>query len=158
MALVAEKNTEAKLVIPGANTSATLKLIELARKLEMADRVIFTGPITQASLWRLYENAAVYIFTSPKEDLGIVVQEAQATGTPVVAWKAGGPTVTVVDKKTGFLVKPFDKRKMAERVLSLLNNPKVRDKMGYQAWEHVKNNFSWERHIDILEKEFKKSP
>ena len=153
---VIKKYPNVKLVIPGAETTVTPKLVKQAKKLGITDRVIFTGPIKQDALWKLYQNAAVYIFTSPKEDLGIVVQEAQAAGVPVVAWAAGGPTVTVEDKKTGFLIKPFDKDKMAEKISYLLKNPQVRDQMGKAAWIHIKNKFSWEKHVDIIEKEFKK--
>lgn len=156
MARVIEKYPEAKLVIPGAETAVTPRLKDLAKRLGISKNVIFTGPISQKDLWRLYENAAVYIFTSRKEDLGIVVEEAQAAGVPVVAWNCGGPTVTVVDNKTGFLVKPYELSVLADKITSLFKNPSLRDKMGKNAWEHIKNNFSWERHLDILEAEFKK--
>lgn len=154
---VIQKYPNVCLVIPGAETALTPKLKKLAKKLGIEKKVIFTGPISQNSLWDLYQNAAIYIFTSPKEDLGIVVEEAQAYGVPVAAWNAGGPTVTVVDEETGFLIKPFDKSKMAEKIIYLLKNTKVRDKMGKAAWKHIKDNFSWEKHIDTLEKEFKKA-
>jgi len=153
-AKILEKYPDIRLVIPGAETSVTVKLKDLAEKLGIADRVIFTGPITQKNLWKLYKNAAVYIFTSPKEDLGIVVQEAQAAGVPVVAWNKGGPTVTVDNGKTGYLIKPFDQKKMAEKIVYLLENHKVRNQMGENAREHILKNFSWKKHIDILAKVF----
>jgi len=156
MSNVIEKYPNVRLVIPGAKTAVTKKLAKLAKDLGILDRVIITGPITQKALWKLYENAAVYIFTSPKEDLGIVVEEAQAAGVPVVAWNAGGPTVTVKNNITGYLCKPYDKKEMAKRIVYLLKNPKVRRKMGSNAWEHIKNNYSWKKHVDIIENEFKK--
>jgi glycosyltransferase involved in cell wall biosynthesis len=157
MAKVLEKYPDIRLVIPGAETTVTPKLKDLAEKLDIADRVIFTGTITQKNLWTLYKNAAVYIFTSPREDLGIVVQEAQAAGVPVVAWKRGGPTVTVIDGTTGYLVKPFDQKKMAEKIIYLLENPKIRNKMGQNAREHILKDFSWKKHVNILSEAFEKS-
>lgn len=151
------KYPDIKLVIPGAETPLTSRLKDLADRLGIGKKVVFTGPIKQKSLWDLYQNAAVYIFTSPKEDLGIVVEEAQAAGTPVVAWNSGGPTVTVVDGKTGYLVEPFYIKRMADRIVYLLKNPSLRNQMGYAAWEHIKRDFSWKSHIDILEREFKKT-
>lgn len=145
-----------RLVIPGAETTVTPKLKILAEKLGIGDRVIFTGVIKDMALWRLYQHAYAYIFTSPREDLGIVVEEAQAAGTPVFAWKSGGPTVTIIDGVTGFLCRPFDKDQMAKKIIQLLNNPKERDKMGESAWKHIKDNFSWEKHIGIIEKEINK--
>ena len=149
-AKVFEKFPDLRLVIPGAETSVTPRLKNLAEKLGIADRVIFTGPITQKSLWTLYKNAAVYIFTSPKEDLGIVVEEAQAAGVPVVAWNHGGPTVTIINGKTGFLIKPYDQGRMAEKIIYLLKNPKVRNKMGISARDQILKNFSWKKHTKII--------
>lgn len=156
VSLVVKKYPDTRLVIPGAETTITPRLKMLARRLKISDKVVFTGAITQKSLWRLYQNAYLYIFTSPKEDLGIVVQEAQAAGVPVVAWKAGGPTVTVLDKMTGYLIEPYSLNKMVDRIIYLLKNSDVRDKMGRAAWQHVKKNFSWQKHVDIMEEEFLK--
>jgi glycosyltransferase involved in cell wall biosynthesis len=154
--MVSEKYKDLRLVIPGSETNLTPRLKNLADRLNIKSRVIFTGPISQISLWDLYQNAAIYIFTSPKEDLGIVVEEAQAAGIPVVAWNSGGPKVTVVSGKTGYLVEPYYLKRMVDRIIYLLNNSSVRNKMGTAAWENIKKNFSWEKHIDILEIEFKK--
>jgi glycosyltransferase involved in cell wall biosynthesis len=157
MAKVIKSYSDVRLVIPGAETAITPELKKLAKSLSIEDRVIFTGAITQNSLWKLYKNAYLYIFTSEKEDLGIVVQEAQANGAPVVAWKSGGPTVTVIDKKTGYLISPYNQTKMADRIIYLLKNPKMRDELGRSAWQHIKKNFSWKRHVNILESEFLKA-
>ncbi|OGM19621.1 hypothetical protein A2686_04865 [Candidatus Woesebacteria bacterium RIFCSPHIGHO2_01_FULL_38_10] len=154
--MVIKRVPEAKLVIPGAENSYTPKLKYLASELGISDRVVFSGAISQKSLWRLYENACIYIFTSPKEDLGIVVEEAQGAAVPIVAWNAGGPTVTVINGKTGFLVNPYDLKELSEKIVSLLKNSQKRNEMGKVAWEHIKKNFSWGRHLDILGKEFKK--
>lgn len=153
---VLSKYPGTRLVIPGAETAFTPSLKNLTMELGIEENVIFTGPIDQKDLQKLYQNSAVYLFTSPKEDLGIVVLEAQASGTPVVAWDKGGPTVTVVNNKTGYLVKPYKFSDMAKKVIKLLKDKKQRGKMGKNAFEHIKNNFSWERHIDIMDKEFKK--
>ena len=157
VSMVVKKHPDTRLVIPGAETTITPRLKMLARRLKISDKVVFTGAISQKSLWRLYQNAYLYIFTSPKEDLGIVVQEAQAAGVPVVAWKAGGPTVTVLDKMTGYLIEPYSLKKMVDSILYLLKEPLVRNKMGHAAWQHVKRKFSWDKHVDIMEKEFNKA-
>ena len=70
---------------------------------------------------------------------------------PTVAWRHGGPTVTVKDGVTGFLAEPYSVKDFAHKILSLLNSPELRAKMGRAAWKRTKEKFSWERHIDILE-------
>ena len=39
-------------------------------------------------------------------------------------------------------------------IVDLLNKPKIRDKMGNDAWKHIKDNFSWKKHVNIIEKLF----
>lgn len=154
---VVQKFPQIKLVIPGASTSETPRLKKLASDLGLKDKIVFTGPINQKSLCELYSHACLFTFPSPKEDLGIVVEEAQAYGVPVVAWKAGGPTVTVRDGKTGLLAKPYELSDFSKKIIFLLAHKNLAGKMGEKARKHIESNFSWEKHLDILEKEIKKT-
>jgi len=61
----------------------------------------FIGEITQDKKTKLLSEAKAFIFCSDNEDFGIAPVEAMAVGTPVVAYKSGGVTETVVDGKTG---------------------------------------------------------
>ncbi|HUV46565.1 MAG TPA: glycosyltransferase family 4 protein [Candidatus Bathyarchaeia archaeon] len=144
------------LVIPGPFTSYTPGLISLAKKLKVEERVLFLGEISEAKLQKLYQQAAVYCYPAPEEDFGLGPLEAGAWGVPTVAWNKAGPTVTVKNGVTGFLVRPFKVGDYAEKIIRLLKNPKLRAKMGKASWQRVKNQFVWEKHIDILEKEIKK--
>lgn len=155
MKLVVADYPKIKLIIPGTETAITPRLRRLVKSLKISRNVIFLGTITQKDLWKLYEQAAIYVFPSPKEDLGIVVIEAQAYGLPVVAWNSGGPTITVEDGKTGYLAKPYSIPNFAQKINSILEDEKKRYEMGKNAWEHVRNNFSWKRHLDILEVAFR---
>jgi len=147
---------EAKLIIPGAFTDETKHLQRLTQELGLDHQVLFLGVITQESLKRLYDYAAVYCFPSPEEDLGIVVLEAQAAAIPVVAWNFGGPTITIKNRQTGFLLNPYDLKEMSKRITQLLKDDHLREKMAGKAYDHVSNNFSWEKHVNILEKEIKR--
>lgn len=146
------KETEANLVITGAFTDYTRMLLELVKKYRLNDKVTFLGEVKEKDLPYLYQQSAAYVYTSPAEDYGMGVIEAQYAGVPVVAWNHAGPTVTIVDGKTGFLAKPYEVADFAEKVRFLLVNPQTRVKMGQMAQEHVTNNFTWESHIAILEK------
>ena len=139
------------LVIPGPFTDHTRDLITLAKKLKVYKKVLFLGQVSEDELKKLYKNAAVYCYPSPEEDFGLGPLEAGGWGVPTVAWRHGGPTVTVKDGVTGFLAEPYSVKDFAHKILSLLNSPELRAKMGRAAWKRTKEKFSWERHIDILE-------
>ncbi len=157
MQKVLKKYPTAKLVIPGPFTNHTKELKELANSLDIEDKVLFLGEVSEQELQKLYRHCAVYCYPSPEEDFGLGPLEAGGWGVPTVAWNHGGPAVTVIHGKTGYLAKPYEIKDYAKGINKILSDSKKRVHMGKAAWEHVKDNFSWERHVDILEKEIKKA-
>jgi len=151
------KNKDLKLVISGGFTPYTDKLRRLVKKLGLGPKVIFLGEVKNVEMGKLYANSEIYLYTSPEEDYGMGVVEAEYAGVPVVAWKNAGPTATVVDGKTGYLARPFNTEDFASKVSLLLSNDKKRIEMGKAAKLHVFRNFSWKRHVDIMEKAIIKS-
>lgn len=61
----------------------------------------FLGEISQEQKDQLYSQAKAFIFCSDNEDFGMVPVESMAHGCPVIAYKSGGTTETVIDGKTG---------------------------------------------------------
>jgi glycosyltransferase involved in cell wall biosynthesis len=73
--------------------------------------------VSRASLWEAMARAAVVLYPSRwDEPFGLVAAEAQACGTPVVAFARGGLSEVIMDGVTGFLVPPDDVRAAAEAV------------------------------------------
>ena len=140
------------LVIPGPFTQHSKALVRQAKKQGIEDKIYFLGQISESDLQLLYKNCAVYCYPSPEEDFGLGPLEAGGWAVPTVAWNHAGPTVTVEGGVTGFLAEPYDIDDYAEKILKLLGNPSLRVKMGKAAWERTKEVFSWENHVDILEK------
>ena len=66
----------------------------------------FVGEVNQDEKAKLYQNAQAFIFSADQEDFGIVPVESMAYGCPVIAYRSGGVTETVIDGKTGVF---FDK-------------------------------------------------
>lgn len=157
MKQVLKKEPQASLIIPGPFTPHTPKLINLSKRLKIDQKVLFLGQISEKDLQKLYQEAAVYCYPAPDEDFGLGPLEVGAWGVPTVAWNHGGPTVTVVHGKTGYLAKPYKVEDYAKGIIMLLSDPKKRAQMGKAARKQIQDNFSWEKHVDILEKEIKKA-
>lgn len=63
--------------------------------------VEFLGEVSQLQKDKLYSEAQAFIFCSDNEDFGMIPVESMAHGCPVIAYKSGGTTETVIDGKTG---------------------------------------------------------
>jgi glycosyltransferase involved in cell wall biosynthesis len=98
--------------------------------------------------------AAFDIFVLPSilpEPFGLVVIEAMASGKPVVATAPGGPSETVVDGETGFLVPPSDASAIARALEELLANPQKRISMGDAGRRRAREMFSLLRYVTEFE-------
>jgi trehalose synthase len=89
----------------------------------------------------LQRASSVVIQKSLKEGFGLTVSEALYKGTPVVASKVGGIPTQVIDGVNGFLHNPTDYNGFSNSIIKILNDEKLRDKMGKAGQEHVKKNF-----------------
>ncbi len=147
----------ATLVITGARTSYTGSVQALARQLGVEDRVIFSGLVSETDLARLYANAAAYVYPAPEEDYGMGIPEAMAHGVPTVAWRSAGPTGTVVDNESGFLVDPFDETAFALSIGRLVNDLALAERMGRGGWLHVMNGLSYMSHFRSLEQHLQRA-
>lgn len=89
----------------------------------------------------LQRAAAAVLQLSKREGFGLTVSEALWKGTPVVATAVGGITLQVISGETGFLVEPVDYKGAAEAVIRLIGDQKLRERLGTQGKEHVRQNF-----------------
>jgi len=145
------KNCDANLVLTSLFTKHTPKIEKLAKDLKAEDKVIFTNQVSETDLIKLYQNADVYVYSSPCEDFGLGPIEAMACGTPAVVWDYAGPTETVINGLTGFRAKPYSIEDFADKVLHLLTDEDLNQTMGKNAVNFVRKNYSWNIHMKILE-------
>jgi len=70
--------------------------------------------------------------------------EALASGTCVIGSNVGGIPDIIKNNKTGLLVKEKDPRELAEAIIKILSDAKLRDKLARQGQKYIKANFSWD--------------
>ncbi|GAA3308220.1 hypothetical protein GCM10020295_69630 [Streptomyces cinereospinus] len=94
---------------------------------------VFLGRRTGDDLARIFASLDVFAHTGPFETFCQTVQEAMASGVPVVAPAAGGPRDLVDHGRTGFLVPPRDADAVREAVAALAADPAMRTAFGTTA-------------------------
>lgn len=140
---VVKQVPDAHLLLVGAEPPPDL--VRLNARLGISDKVEFCGAVNQAEMLKKYQAAAVFALPSWQEGLGIVGLEAMACGLPVVSTRCGGPEEYVTDGVTGFLVPLNDVDAMANRLIQLLTNPRLRVEMGMAGRRAVEDRFSYEQ-------------
>ena len=97
----------------------------------------FLGTRYGAELARIYASLDVFVHTGPFETFGQTIQEASASGLPVVAPASGGPLNLVDDGETGYLVPPGDRDALSAAVRKLTDDPALRAQLGAAARRRV---------------------
>ena len=100
------------------------RLEEKVKSLNISDRVIFTGFITESEKADHYSLADVFVMPSKGEGFGFVFLEAMACGIPVVASKVDGSREAVRDGLLGIIVNPDDPEEIKLGILQALKLPK----------------------------------
>ena len=104
---------------------------ERAQQLGVAERVEFLGAVEDP--WPLLGNAHAFALTSDYEGLPVAVLEAMGAGLPVVATNVEGNADLVDEGRTGFLFAPGDSSACAGRLVALLTDDELRDRVGAAA-------------------------
>ena len=90
------------------------------------DRLVLAGPRTADQVAGMLGAADVLVLPSHHEELGSVLLEAQAAGTPSVACAVGGTPEAIADGRTGLLVAPGDGEALARAVERVLSDEELR--------------------------------
>jgi phosphatidylinositol alpha 1,6-mannosyltransferase len=91
---------------------------------------VFLGQRSGENLAQIYASFDVFVHSGPHDTFGHTLQEAAASGLPVVAPAAGGPLDLVRDGVTGFLVTPSDAAALTSAVARLVADPALRAAQG----------------------------
>lgn len=120
------------------------------------DGVEFLGRISEKEKIDYLSRAWVHINPSIREGWGINIIEANACGTPCIAFDVHGLRDSIVDGKTGLLVKEKSNiEALAKTIVEFFDNTKLRNEFNENALEWSKK-FTWDKgakeFIDVLEK------
>ena len=119
-------------------------LLNLVRKYDLQKRVIFTDAVPRSDLPKFYAACDVFVLPSVYEAMGMVLVEAMSAGKPLIGSKVGGIPEIIKEGKNGLLFEPMNFKKLAEMILILMEDEKLRSKMGKSSRKMAEDFFSWE--------------
>lgn len=147
--------TAVKLSIAGDGPElAMLKQLSASKGRE---NVTFHGWMSQESLRKLFETQDVFVLPSIKsergdeESQGLVLQEAQAAGLPVIASRLGGIPEGLVEGETGFLFEPGNPEDLARVLKDFCCRRKDWPQMNRAARQYATSKFSRDALTGLLE-------
>lgn len=125
------------IVGEGPHRSALEKLV---RDVGIERSVVFTG--LRADMPNVYASFDVFVLASLEEGMPMTVLEALASGLPVIATKVGAVAKLVFPTETGTLVQPKDAEGLAEALISFIEDPEFRVRLGQNGRSLVCKEYS----------------
>lgn len=139
------------------------KLIRLARKLGLADRIDWLGPQPQDRVLDQYRAADLFVLASriagdgDRDGLPNVLLEAQSQGLCCLATRVSAIPELIDDGVTGVLVAPDDAQALADALAGLIRDPGRRARLGTAGMRRVGSVFSHDRGLEILARRFRQA-
>ena len=123
-------------------------LLSLAKELKLGDKVIFHGYQNKEYINNLLLDSSIYVMTSLTESFGLVLIEAMSYKIPCISYtSAQGANEIIDDGINGFLIKNRDEKEMIDKIKLLIEDEKLRKKLGNKAKEKTKE-YSGEKVLD----------
>ena len=141
---------ESQLVVVGEGPQGRA-LRKRVRQAGLGSAVHMTGPVPFPDLRALYATCDVVLYPSFWEGQGLIVGEAWASGTPVIASDVGWVPEVVRDGENGFRHPVRDVVTATGHLRTLLGDDDLRERMGDRGRRDVLERHTWDHHVDRLE-------
>jgi glycosyltransferase involved in cell wall biosynthesis len=127
---------------------------EIERKIiahGLKEKIIMQGLCTPRKVNEILNRSSLLVFPSIcYEGFPLVIGEAYASGVPVAASNIGTPASIVLDRVTGIHFLPGDTDDMVKQLSLLIEHPELLQKMGRNARNEYKNQYTPERNFSLL--------
>jgi trehalose synthase len=145
------KRHDCQLVLAGGGAPDDPEGSEVLREVQEAVgtdpdiHVVLLPPYSDLEINALVRGSTIVFQKSIKEGFGLTVSEALWKRKPVIGGAVGGIRLQIINGVTGFLV--HSPEGAAQRAAQLLGDAALRDRMGENGHQHVKQNFLLTRHV-----------
>jgi len=146
-AILAAEKTNSELLLAGQIQPMLEDYFKKEIQPRLTDKIKYIGEISHSQLSNFYGQARACLYPIEwEEPFGLVMVEAMACGTPVIAFDRGSVREIIKDGKTGFVVKDVNEMIKAMKMVDRIDRRECR------KW--VENNFTVEKMVDAYEKLF----
>jgi len=140
-----------KLLIVGDGPEK-VNLMRLSKQLGVEDKVYFAGRVPSVNDYLKDSNVFVLpsVFIKERGDvegLGLVLLEAQQFGLPVIGTNSGG-IPEAIGRGSGFIIPERSPEVLKDRIVQLMSDESLYEKMSSNARQFVREKFSWEKCIE----------
>jgi len=150
MANVIREYKKTKLLIIGDGISKN-RLINLTKMFGLWRNISFLGAKPHKKLSEYYSDADIFILPSLREGFGLTLLEAMAAKVPVIGSKISGISEIIQDNKQGLLFEKANSAILSNKIISLLKDKKLKNKLIKNGSRFVKN-YDWK----VIADKFKK--
>jgi len=150
--IVRTKIPDIKLIVGGSG-----ELVEeyktLTKGLGLEKNVEFRGFIESNKLVDLYNQSELFVLPSTgiQEGFGIVLLEALACGTPVIATNIVGIAKEIKDNKCGIIIPCNDAKKLAQAIIRIIKNINLQKKMIIKGKLLIQDKYDWNKIVKMME-------
>jgi len=122
-------------VMPGpvADNGYLQKLQALIHKRGLEKDITLPGPASLEQMLGLYAEAALMVITPRQETAPLIISEAMATGTPVIASRVSGIPYMVSEGNSGLLINPLDHGEISDKIRMVLDDDSLRKRFGTES-------------------------
>jgi len=135
-----KKYKNVKLLIAG---NGSLKNF-IIKKSNKSKNIVYFGHLSFEKLKKIYKISDIFVLPTYYESFGLVLIEAMAFRLPIISTLVEGPMNIVENGKSGFLIKPKDRKELTKKLEILINDEELRKKMGKYGREKVEKEFNWD--------------
>lgn len=115
---------------------------------DIKNNVVLLGSRNRKEVFRKMQESDIFLQTSVSEGLPLTILEASLMGLPVVSTSIGGIPEAVVHENTGLLSDVCNSIKIAESLENLIIDGNLREQLGKNGHQFIKENFSREKDIE----------
>jgi glycosyltransferase involved in cell wall biosynthesis len=148
LAHLSRKYANVKLIIDGKGDPEPIKA--LGQRLGVGDQIFFSNASSDGELAQVYSACDAFVFPS-ENTWGLAVTEAMAAGKPVVVSNKAGASEIVQNNVTGFVFTHGRPTEIAADLEVMINDQELRERIGNNGYNFVKQNLSWKKYAETME-------